>query len=450
MLIAAAVALSTLLIVCILFLPSRLQTGVAHDGLSVTILVLGDIGRSPRMQYHALSIAQHGGHVQLVGYAETSPLDELQAHDNVSIVPIPSPPRLLQTRSPLFFLLLAPVKVVFQVWMLWQILCYSVKPAHWLLIQNPPSIPSLAIGALVCACRGQKLLIDWHNFGWSILALKLGDGHPFVRISALYEYVFAWYGHAHFAVTSAMAKQLQTRVAANSPVLVLHDRPAELFQPLTSTERVAFLQRYNTVAPFFNALVSGKARLLVSSTSWTADEDFSVFLQALSNYSAAASSAALQLPDLLVVITGKGPLQGHYLREIDRMEKQDQLKRVKVYTDWLSFTDYAQLLGSADLGVSLHTSSSGVDLPMKVVDMFGAGLPVLGWSKFAAWPELVTEGVNGRGFSSIEQMTTVLCELFSPGNSQLVKLKAGAVKESQRRWKDEWDPVAGKFLGLVS
>lgn len=27
------------------------------------------------------------------------------------------------------------------------------------------------------------MIIDWHNLGYSILALRLGDSHPFVRIA---------------------------------------------------------------------------------------------------------------------------------------------------------------------------------------------------------------------------------------------------------------------------
>lgn len=42
------------------------------QGRTVQIVVLGDIGRSPRMQYHALSIAKHGGRVFLIGYQGAS------------------------------------------------------------------------------------------------------------------------------------------------------------------------------------------------------------------------------------------------------------------------------------------------------------------------------------------------------------------------------------------
>lgn len=42
------------------------------QGKTVQVVVLGDIGRSPRMQYHALSIAKHGGRVFLIGYQGTS------------------------------------------------------------------------------------------------------------------------------------------------------------------------------------------------------------------------------------------------------------------------------------------------------------------------------------------------------------------------------------------
>lgn len=48
-----------------------------NKSMPVHILVLGDIGRSPRMQYHALSIAKHGGNVTLIGYYGGSNLSSL-------------------------------------------------------------------------------------------------------------------------------------------------------------------------------------------------------------------------------------------------------------------------------------------------------------------------------------------------------------------------------------
>ena len=59
------------------FHPSQYQQGKQtspktgkgpRECTSVQILVLGDIGRSPRMQYHAMSIAKHKGSVQIIGY----------------------------------------------------------------------------------------------------------------------------------------------------------------------------------------------------------------------------------------------------------------------------------------------------------------------------------------------------------------------------------------------
>lgn len=39
---------------------------------SVAVLVLGDIGRSPRMMYHSESFAQNGFETYIVGYEGTS------------------------------------------------------------------------------------------------------------------------------------------------------------------------------------------------------------------------------------------------------------------------------------------------------------------------------------------------------------------------------------------
>lgn len=72
-----------------------------------------------------------------------------------------------------------------------------------------------------------------------------------------------------------------------------------------------------------------------------------------------------RLPQLLVVVTGKGPQRAGYLARLARLD----LRRCAFRTAWLQPGDYPRLLGAADLGVCLHTSSSGLDLPMKVLEL---------------------------------------------------------------------------------
>lgn len=137
--------------------------------------------------------------------------------------------------------------------------------------------------------------------------------------------------------------------------------------------------------------------LLVSSTSWTPDEDFKILIDSLGMYETRAEELASQkvatsLPKILVVVTGKGPLKAKYMADVDCLQRD--WKWVRFISLWLEAEDYPIFLGlfclfplfevivqrkspgSADLGVSLHSSSSSLDLPMKIVDMFGCGLPV--------------------------------------------------------------------------
>ncbi|KAH1458760.1 mannosyltransferase [Aspergillus fumigatus] len=457
-LISVAFYISTAVTLFLFLLPSRYdprrfdrEQKDASDAPKTTtqILVLGDIGRSPRMQYHAISIARGGGQVDIIGYNESEVHPDISSNPRISIIALPPHPSFLQTSNKLLFLLFGPLKVAFQIVCLWWALAYRTEPAQWLLVQNPPSIPTLAIASTASFLRHSKLIIDWHNFGYTILALKLGDRHPLVRFSKWYEKSFCRYATAHFCVTEAMASVLKNHFCLTAPILPLHDRPASHFQPIfDQSERKSFLESLPETTSVKDLLRAGSLRIIVSSTSWTADEDFSLLIDALCQYSNLASTSKPWLPAILAIITGKGPQKEMYLKQISKLQEAGKLSKVTIRTTWLTTDDYARLLASASLGISLHTSSSGVDLPMKVVDMFGAGLPVLGWDRFQAWPELVTEGVNGMGFGSSGELLDHLVDLFE-NPSKLEKIRAGARKESNRRWNDEWDPIAGRLLGLT-
>jgi beta-1,4-mannosyltransferase len=379
--------------------------------------------------------------------AESIPHPEILHSPEINIVPLSPPPSILRSEA-IPFVITGPLKVLWQIWTLFYALSYSTKPARWLLVQNPPSIPTLFIAFVVCFLRNTHLIIDWHNYGWTILAGTKGVKHPFVKIAKFYESrLGSWVPTASFTVTDAMARQLRNKpYNVRSPIFTLHDRPAAIFQPISgSINRRVFLEKTPETMEYAGAIMTGKTRLLVSSTSWTPDEDFNLLLEALCAYSASSNP----LPPILAIITGKGPQKQMYLDRIASLKKQSKLNNIFITTAWLSTADYATLLACADLGVCLHMSSSGVDLPMKVVDMFGAGLPVVGYGNYASWGELVQEGVNGCGFVTSDELAKTLERLFGDfEGKELATLREGAVKEGSRRWEDEWNGVAGRLLGL--
>lgn len=125
--------------------------------------------------------------------------------------------------------------------------------------------------------------------------------------------------------------------------------------------------------------VEGRDLILFSSTSYTPEEDFTLVVNALKlvDEELQKERNERQGPGIHLIVTGKGPLKDTFQALFD--ECNDSLKYVTIETMWLEIEDYPKLVGSADLGVCLHNSTSGLDLPMKVVDMFAAqlGKPLL-------------------------------------------------------------------------
>lgn len=68
------------------------------------MVVVGDVGRSPRMQYHALSLAKEGFDVNVIGYGGSEPIPELRERRDVRFIYMSPPPDI---RSGLYNLILS-------------------------------------------------------------------------------------------------------------------------------------------------------------------------------------------------------------------------------------------------------------------------------------------------------------------------------------------------------
>ncbi|CAN1342396.1 UDP-glycosyltransferase TURAN [Linum perenne] len=458
------------------------------------VVVLGDIGRSPRMQYHALSLANQANfEVDIVGYGGSIPHAALVENHSIHVYRMK--PILLQGLPKVLKPLVLLLKPLIQLVMLLWYLCIKIERPDIFLVQNPPSVPTLMAVKWASWLRNSAFIVDWHNFGYTLMALSVGRNSRFVTVYHWFEQHFGKMANGALCVTKAMQHELAQNWGINATVL--YDKPPEFFHPTPLEEKhkvlfcrldksishppgirdcVSFVKDKGLNESLFATVAEGhiipkpnRPALVVSSTSWTPDEDFGILLEAAVMYDRRITAILNEddnvdvdvlweemsrgkeiiYPRLLFVITGKGPEKEKYEEKIKRL----RLKRVAFRTMWLSAEDYPLLLGSADLGVCLHTSSSGLDLPMKVVDMFGCGLPVCAVA-YSCIHELVKVGENGLLFSSSSELADQLLMLFEgfPGKcNTLASLRDGAMEAAgSSRWVSEWEEHAKPVIQQAS
>lgn len=185
---------------------------------NVCVIVLGDIGRSPRMQYHVNSLLKHEFNVDLIGYGDTTPIAELTQNPRCNIQQLVAFPELNLPNL---------LKYLFK--SMWQLLSlfialFNIRRPDVILCQNPPGIPTLFVCYVYCMLfKRCKFIIDWHNYTYTILSLSdtsanddatttsisINPQRRIVKIAKWFESYFGRKSADNFCVTHAMQEDLQ-------------------------------------------------------------------------------------------------------------------------------------------------------------------------------------------------------------------------------------------------
>jgi beta-1,4-mannosyltransferase len=327
---------------------------------------------------------------------------------------------------------------------LWNTLRRLRRP-DLVLVQNPPAFPTLAVAWFSLKRRGVRFVVDWHNLGYTLLQLRLGQWHPAVRFARWFERRDARRVDANLCVSRGLAAFLESRFGVKR-AHVLYDRPASAFTAIDRADRERFRQ-----ALFARlGIRASTVGFIVCPTSWTEDEDFDVVIEAVMRLEERirgweAGNSARRFPELVILVTGDGARRAEFERRFAGLPA----RRVQLRARFLEPEDYPRVVGSADLGLCLHRSSSGLDIPMKIADLFGAGVPVCALDYGACLAERVRHGDNGLLFSNGRQLADVLFDLFEtfPADQKaLERLRTGARKLARPTWEEGWTREARPVL----
>jgi len=412
--------------------------------MRAVVVALGDLGRSARMLYHAQALAANGLDVDLVGF-EGTPLPKAVADDlRIKVQRLnPATLRLRRVSGSTYAVagLVDAARLSLRLWRTMR----NLRRPDLVLIQNPPAFPTLAVAWFSLRRRGVRFVIDWHNLGYTLLTLRLGQWHPAVRLARWFERRDARRVEANLCVSRGLAAFLESRFGVRQ-ARVLYDRPASAFVPMDRADRERLRQALFTRL----GVHGGTVGFIVCPTSWTEDEDFDLVIDAVPRLEERirgweAAVVGRRFPDLVMLVTGDGARRAEFERRFAGLPA----RRVHLRARWLEPEDYPRVVGSADLGLCLHRSSSGLDIPMKVADLFGAGVPVCALDYGVCLAERVRHGDNGLLFSTARQLSDVLFDLFETfprDQSLLDRLRSGARKSARPTWEEGWAREAKPVL----
>lgn len=431
------------------------------------VIVIGPLVRSPRMMNHIKALLLSGYDVEVISQATPNELNELNSKYSTIIKSIHSDDdqEALNNVPTINFHLLESekykkqsyiMKALSQMFTLLKMI-WSVRSCDYALVQNPPSIPILPILITSKLIFNWKVIIDWHNFGYSIFLMK-GNSSKIKLLGNLYFKLELYFGRLadhHLVVTKMMADVLIKTwrweskypkvegdgFKVNDKITVCYDYPDVQFQPYVNKvqDRLELINNIPDVADLKNVDIT-EYTIGVTSTSFTPDEDLQLLLDSLKDLDSILKTKGKKF---MLIITGKGPLKDHFIKSFE----EQSFHNIQYRFYYLKLEDYPKILQLADFGISLHSSSSGWDLPMKVWDMIGCGLPCVAYSFPALDKELVHANKTGLLFKDKSELVHCLEEMLTNDDLMRTLTRNSLDNLNQMdRWVESWNKSVRKYI----
>jgi beta-1,4-mannosyltransferase len=363
----------------------------------MAVIAIGDLGRSPRMLNHALELARGGVEVDLVGLQGVPIVAAVATHPRIRIHRLRAFERLRSRRGRLAFSALATGRQLLLAVQLAYVLAVRLRQIEVLLVQNPPAFPALPLALAHGRWRKARVVVDWHQTTAAMLELRFRRWGSRSRLAARLGGVegrMARRADHHLCVSEALRGHLERRWSIDAAVVP--DQAPERFAPPPAAD------------PRHAGAADPRPAVVVAPSGWSADDDFDLLLERRA--------------------------------EVEARLRRTSWRRIEVRTAWYSPEEYPEALASADLGLSLHASAGGLDVPIKLCELLACGVPVLCLDYGPAVRERIRDGVNGRLFASATELADLLDELLGgfPVAPSLERLRAGVRAEPRESWESSW------------